>query len=185
MMAAMPLMLVNGLSGGDLVVGEAWFLARVGSSEVLTEVPPELSLSLPQARRASKKSEAYPVPSRVPPHPATSEQQSNLDPDAPSNAPIGDLTIRFFPPSVLSYIPCFTSIMALSGLQREVLSLYRQCLRACRAKPAVTPPPPLSLPLPLPLPFLFPFLFSSLTPPPLPQLTSTQLHPHLTGRNES
>ncbi|KEZ46460.1 hypothetical protein SAPIO_CDS0788 [Scedosporium apiospermum] len=26
--------------------------------------------------------------------------------------------------------------MGYSGLQREVLSLYRQCLRACRAKPA-------------------------------------------------
>ncbi|KAL2112518.1 hypothetical protein VUR80DRAFT_7371 [Thermomyces stellatus] len=25
--------------------------------------------------------------------------------------------------------------MRYSGLQREVLSLYRQCLRACRAKP--------------------------------------------------
>jgi hypothetical protein len=26
----------------------------------------------------------------------------------------------------------------LSGLQRDVLSLYRQCLRAARAKPAVS-----------------------------------------------
>ncbi|KAF2740389.1 hypothetical protein EJ04DRAFT_558922 [Polyplosphaeria fusca] len=26
----------------------------------------------------------------------------------------------------------------ISGLQREVLSLYRQCLRACRKKPADT-----------------------------------------------
>lgn len=29
--------------------------------------------------------------------------------------------------------------MAYSGLQREVLALYRQCLRACRAKPKVSP----------------------------------------------
>ncbi|RMX72626.1 hypothetical protein D0869_14421 [Hortaea werneckii] len=28
----------------------------------------------------------------------------------------------------------------LSGLQRDVLSLYRKCLRACRAKPSETKP---------------------------------------------
>ncbi|TKA35514.1 hypothetical protein B0A54_13101 [Friedmanniomyces endolithicus] len=28
----------------------------------------------------------------------------------------------------------------LTGLQREVLSLYRRCLRACRLKPAPTRP---------------------------------------------
>ncbi|KAK3335390.1 complex 1 protein-domain-containing protein [Cercophora scortea] len=28
--------------------------------------------------------------------------------------------------------------MRLSGLQREVLSLYRQCLRECRKKPQAT-----------------------------------------------
>ncbi|KAF2090655.1 complex 1 protein-like protein [Saccharata proteae CBS 121410] len=28
----------------------------------------------------------------------------------------------------------------LSGLQRDVLSLYRRCLRACRQKPAVRSP---------------------------------------------
>ncbi|KAK2068722.1 hypothetical protein P8C59_003350 [Phyllachora maydis] len=30
--------------------------------------------------------------------------------------------------------------MALSGLQREVTSLYRQCLRACRRKPNAARP---------------------------------------------
>ncbi|KAK4192771.1 complex 1 protein-domain-containing protein [Podospora australis] len=30
--------------------------------------------------------------------------------------------------------------MRLSGLQKEVLSLYRQCLRACRKKPEATRP---------------------------------------------
>jgi hypothetical protein len=28
-----------------------------------------------------------------------------------------------------------TTTMRLSGLQKEVLALYRQCLRACREKP--------------------------------------------------